>query len=1562
MKKKTLIMLFASIFCIALLPAMAHAATPDVWDGSTASSLTGGGKSEDDPYLISTGAELKLLADNSRATGLGSCYVKLTNDIVLNDGTFDKSGAFTKRGGVTIASPPNEWLPMGEASWHIDGDGHSISGMYIKCNEEMVGLISRISGNGYIRNLTIKDSFVTSSQAPQSYKGNIGVFVGRSYRTSFSNCVGENNIAVTENCYLTGGIVGWSYGNDEFNGVHVSGSIQGSGALAGIAGRANGATFKNCWNEMGIDNAKPSVVQSGGIAAMADSSEFYNCANLGYLHGGSRIGGIAGEAPGKIKNCYTTIDISGIKEYGSRNYVATLAGMNSQNVVVQGCYAEAGSDLYDIGAEGEGSYVPHFTGKGNLGGGRDGELLDALNENLYSMDAEPNLNKWVLNSDDYPIPTGETFVDDTVYYDIWLDGVRVSERNEADILGDGLASYDKATSTLFLHNGLVVTAAYNQKLLYSEGDINLCVDGDVKFQSSQNVGTGPCIIDLGSAGGSGNLKIYAPEDTSATVTVTGKYGEYGIDVSSLTLEGDVSLKVSADSAFAFCYTMTFTSPQAMLDAVSRGDRSAMLNHVQTINLPSSNAQKLYEDQGSGLVQVDDFTKQRKVDGKPYVSRMYPHIRIAPVVSELVDSLPASFTVSMADANDESSLAAWVLGKIRKIEGITEDNSSVVVSDVQTATAGTFASQEGKAGSFTATVTLQTGGASMTKVIPGTIEPAAYAPPVIKTEIKAGTVDAETGLFVEAAHATLTCGDGVVFAVSYEADGVPVKGLQGSVSCLTKQSLTWSEVNSCYLTPTDPADSFVFPKAARYEVIFNFLATGEYEAKVGSIDIDVARCTLAPSNFTFTAPSDLAYDGNAKVASFEFTGKLSCDGAQTISYVSDGATLSDAVNPGTYAVQLAVEECDAYNAATLTDPSWTFTIGPKQLSDLDFSNITVAKAYDGTTAAGTLDGTVGFTGKCGDDDVSIVATPGPYAEGDVDAGTGKTVTLELSLTGADAGKYTLASSTATFNRAEIIKAQLSASSFVDPTIQVIWRGAGYDSMAGTLTANDFFVEGEVPDGAKIVAVGTATSERILDSVSVADDGTLSYSKAASSESAFKTSGYDVAIEAKNYQGSAPLTVRQLARAGFDEAACTSTWVYGEVVDFLKTLDNPGENFSWTWTSSDSDVLAVVGQSDSESSSTVTFKANGEGQARIDVTYLSDTVGETTEPATSDDANAVIGGTVVKRPLEPQPSSARVTVGDALPDISVTYLDFVRDGKAYSAFADGDTADEVLKNAYGYQLIDSNGNVVSAEEACNKAGAYRIVPIAELKEDENNWGGKYEIIGGAEGALEVLYPSAPVPPDAPRPPAPVPPDVPYPPAPHFTDVDYSSWYAPGVDFVASRGLMTGYADATIFGVGNALTRGELATILWRNACPDEAASYDPATAKDATGIAGSADGMFYTAAANWAVAKGIIKGIERPGGTLDFAADGSVTFEQLVTILGRLGAAPGELEAAGSDLSAFVDGADASEWSAPYLKWAADKGLVEGYDKPAGKRLAPGERVARERAATVLMRAFDLGVLK
>ena len=124
-----------------------------------------------------------------------------------------------------------------------------------------------------------------------------------------------------------------------------------------------------------------------------------------------------------------------------------------------------------------------------------------------------------------------------------------------------------------------------------------------------------------------------------------------------------------------------------------------------------------------------------------------------------------------------------------------------------------------------------------------------------------------------------------------------------------------------------------------------------------------------------------------------------------------------------------------------------------------------------------------------------------------------------------------------------------------------------------------------------------------------------------------------------------------------------------------------------------------------------------------------------------------------------------------------------------------------------------------------------------------------------------------------------------------------------------------------MGDALTRGQLATVLWRNACPKEAAAYDASTTRNETGLSGVSDGEYYTAAANWAVREGIITGFERADGTYDFAASSPVSFEQLVTILSRLCAAPGQIAAAGSDLSGFVDGDEASSWARGAVAWSA-----------------------------------------
>ncbi len=83
----------------------------------------------------------------------------------------------------------------------------------------------------------------------------------------------------------------------------------------------------------------------------------------------------------------------------------------------------------------------------------------------------------------------------------------------------------------------------------------------------------------------------------------------------------------------------------------------------------------------------------------------------------------------------------------------------------------------------------------------------------------------------------------------------------------------------------------------------------------------------------------------------------------------------------------------------------------------------------------------------------------------------------------------------------------------------------------------------------------------------------------------------------------------------------------------------------------------------------------------------------------------------------------------------------------------------------------------------------------------------------------------------------------PHPSSPMLDYSEWYGDAVNFIASKGLITRSPTVhkrVLFGIGDTLTRAQFATILWRNACPYEYATYDPTTAVDTTGIRLSASG--------------------------------------------------------------------------------------------------------------------------
>lgn len=189
--------------------------------------------------------------------------------------------------------------------------------------------------------------------------------------------------------------------------------------------------------------------------------------------------------------------------------------------------------------------------------------------------------------------------------------------------------------------------------------------------------------------------------------------------------------------------------------------------------------------------------------------------------------------------------------------------------------------------------------------------------------------------------------------------------------------------------------------------------------------------------------------------------------------------------------------------------------------------------------------------------------------------------------------------------------------------------------------------------------------------------------------------------------------------------------------------------------------------------------------------------------------------------------------------------------------------------------------------------------------------------------------------------------------FWDVNYADWYADAVKFSNRNGLIKGYSggDPT-FGVGQPLTRAQLAAILWRVADPDAANAYT-GTAANETGMPDVAANQWYTGAANWAVKHGVINGSDGR-----FAPNDPVTLEQMIAIIANYTAKDEAANADQSVLNAFRDQSSISGWARSSVAWGKTVGLVNGY---ANGNLGPRERVNRERAAAILYNAFEKGIL-
>lgn len=381
----------------------------NIWDGVSVSDSLSGSGTEEDPFLIQSGADLAYIDQNMTASeNFKGVYFKMTRSIDLGNHSM-KIGEYPGWGGRKIFSGI------------FDGNDCSIINLNMTESGKGGGLFSVVSGT--VKNLTV-----------------------------YGNVKGDD--------LMTGGIVGWLYQGTLENCINYVNVISSASSETGaMIGTCQLGTVINCSNHgsvVGIDSV-------GGIAGKA-SGTLTNCQNYGSVSGCTNLGGIYGSVHSSGTPVLTDCNDSGTisahsltrheaksnscEEAGNVEYYScSVCGGNfdAEGNKLSSVEIAATGHAWDEGVLSNG--VITFT-CGNCGGTKQESAVYTVTVNHIYLDGTA-----AANADEYEYAYGESYtvnakaiegyvashdyvkgqVDDnvtvTIYYsvvDVW-DGISISE-------------------------------------------------------------------------------------------------------------------------------------------------------------------------------------------------------------------------------------------------------------------------------------------------------------------------------------------------------------------------------------------------------------------------------------------------------------------------------------------------------------------------------------------------------------------------------------------------------------------------------------------------------------------------------------------------------------------------------------------------------------------------------------------------------------------------------------------------------------------------------------------------------------------------------------------------------------------------------------------------------------------------------------------------------------------------------------------------------------------------------------------------------------------------------
>ena len=264
---------------------------------------------DEDVFVINTAEEFYGLTQLIGKNDFEGKTIKLGKDITFNTGN---SASWSK------SAPLNQWASLHGFNGTFDGQGHTISGLYIRDGLWRVGLFGTVPEKAVIKNVKVTNSYFEGAY-------HIGAVAG----------------------YVTDATV---------QGVYSDANIVArKGHGGGLVGTLVNAKMDNAWFAGTLSGECDYIGGITSFISLSDSEQnrgttLSNCLNTGTITGKSNVGGLVGRVAAKatIKYSLNAGTVTGVKNFGSIVGAVVKDDKTSLNVA-EGVYATKESSKKTVG-------------------------------------------------------------------------------------------------------------------------------------------------------------------------------------------------------------------------------------------------------------------------------------------------------------------------------------------------------------------------------------------------------------------------------------------------------------------------------------------------------------------------------------------------------------------------------------------------------------------------------------------------------------------------------------------------------------------------------------------------------------------------------------------------------------------------------------------------------------------------------------------------------------------------------------------------------------------------------------------------------------------------------------------------------------------------------------------------------------------------------------------------------------------------------------------------------------------------------------------------------------